>query len=238
MALSIQGSIIVLAKVLTPIDIAVFSSMRAVANIISRLIAVISHAVLPDFSRLIEINNYNLSFKLYSLTSITIIFFGSGFAYLIINYGEWLYINWLSNKLPYYPIVMYVLIFQAIVNCIWAFGGNILMVTNRHKFYAYSQLYVNGLSLFSCYFGATEYGLLGGVIGITICQTTLMTLAVYMSLKKQISNEIALKYLTTVIVAIICMIILYSSYLDHFFWFILVAIQFKIYYEYKIISKS
>lgn len=218
MAFSIQGSIVILAKVLSPVDVAIYSSMRVIANIMSRFFGMVSHATLPDVTRLMELKNFQLLIKLFNLTTLVTILFGATFTCFVNYYGEWTYIKWLSHKLPYDNMVMFVLTFQAVVNCIWSLGGNMLMAINHHKQYAFSQVIANGLALVLCYFSASEYGLLGGVLTITFCQSGIMVPVVYKYTKKFISKEIATNYIISVLSAICLLSIILVPYLLPFFW--------------------
>lgn len=218
MALSIQGSIVILAKVLSPVDVAIYSSMRVIANIMSRFFGLISHATLPDVTRLMELKNIQLLVKLFNLTSLITIMFGAVFTCFINYFGEWTYMKWLSHKLPYDHMTMFVIAFQAVVNCVWSLGGNMLMATNYHKQYAFSQAVANGLALILCYFSANEYGLLGGVIALTFCQSVIMVPVVYKYIKKFISKEMAKNYIISVLTAIFLLSILLAPFLLPFFW--------------------
>jgi O-antigen/teichoic acid export membrane protein len=184
----------------------------------SRFFGMISHATLPDVTRLMELKNFQLLIKLFNLTILITIMFGAVFACFVNYYGEWAYMKWLSHKLPYDNMVMFILTFQAVVNCVWSLGGNMLMAINHHKQYAFSQVAANGLALFFCYFSANEYGLLGGVLAITICQGAIMVPLVYKYIKKFISKEMAMNYMISVFSAIFMLSILLIPSLLPFFW--------------------
>jgi len=165
-ALMIQGSVLVLAKTLGPVEVAIFSSMRIVANVMARFIGTISHAAWPEMTRLASLGENEKLSRLFRAVLLIALFTGLCYLVLIVNYGEHLYRWWLDGKLPYDSTVMFLLSTQVVLTVMWTWGGNLLMATNRHEGYTRWQIPVSFIALLLCYFGSLNYGLLGGVAGL------------------------------------------------------------------------
>jgi O-antigen/teichoic acid export membrane protein len=188
-ALMIQGSVLVLAKALGPVEVAIFSTMRVIANVMQRVIGTLVNSVWPEIIRLAAIKNAAVLLRLFKV--IIGISLGVGICYLfiVVNWGEFLYNVWLSKKLPYDNVVMYILSFQVVFNVFWTWGAHILKATNRHEEYARAQIPCYLFALAVCYMGAEHYGLRGGVIGLFVGQSLPMLFIVsWFLIKKGWSN--------------------------------------------------
>ncbi len=197
MAIIIQGSVIVVAKTLGPVEVAIFSSMRIVANAMSRFMGVLAHAAWPEITRLAILGQDEKLAKLFTIILNLALFVGLCYLVLIVNFGQMLYNWWLNNNLPYDSWVMYLLSCQVVMTVLWTWGGNLLMATNRHEEYARWQFPVNLVALFLCYWGAVEFGLLGAVVGLFAGQSMPMLLIVYFLLVQKGWHQIAFSLVIT-----------------------------------------
>ncbi len=190
-AIMIQGSVLVLAKTLGPVEVAIFSSMRIVANVMVRFIGTISHAAWPEITRLAMLGEHEKLSRLFRAVLLLALFAGLCYLVLLVNYGEPLYRWWLNGKLPYDSTVMFLLSTQVVLTVMWTWGGNLLMAVNQHESYARWQIPVNLIALLLCYFGSLEYGLLGGVAGLFVGQSLPMIMIVSWSLARNGWHQIA-----------------------------------------------
>ena len=197
MAMIIQGSVIVVAKTLGPVEVAIFSSMRIVANAMSRFMGILAHAAWPEITRLASLGQDEKLAKLFTIILNLALFVGLCYVVLIVNFGQMLYIWWLNNNLPYDFWVMYLLSCQVIMTTLWSWGGNLLMATNRHEEYARWQFPVNLAALFLCYWGAIEFGLLGAVAGLFAGQFLPMLFIVNFLLMRKGYQQIAFSLVIT-----------------------------------------
>jgi len=190
-AIMIQGSVLVVAKTLGPIEVAMFSSMRIMANVMSRFMGVLAHSAWPEITRLASLGQDEKLAKLFGIVLNLALFVGMCFLALITNFGELLYNWWLNQKLPYDFWVLYLLSCQVVMTVLWTWGGNLLMATNRHEEYSRWQFPINLVAIFICYGGALKFGLLGAVAGLFAGQSLPMLLAVYLLLVKKDWPQIA-----------------------------------------------
>lgn len=185
MAFFIQGSVIVVSRTLGPVEVAVFSSMRTVSNVVSRFVTMVSHSAWPEFTRLTNIGHVE---KLYYLFN-AILFLGllTGIIYLslIQSFGEVLYQWWLTDMLPYDATAMFLMGCLVIFTNIWSLGSYLLLANNLHEEYVRLQLPVNLFALCLCALGATRYGLSGAVMGLILGQSILMTGVIILLLKRK-----------------------------------------------------
>jgi O-antigen/teichoic acid export membrane protein len=185
MALMIQGSVIVIAKSLGPVEVAVFSSMRTVSNVAFRFLTMLSHSVWPEFTRLHGSGEVKKLAYIFELILQSGLFIGIVFLVIIQNLGEPLYHWWLNHKLPYDALAMYLVCCFGIVSTLWGFAGSLMMATNQHEEYARLQLPVNLLALWLCYAGATAYGLTGAIVALIAGQSIPMMLTVVLLLTRK-----------------------------------------------------
>ena len=190
-AMIIQGSIIVMAKTLGPIEIAIFSSMRIIANVMSRVMGTISHAAWPELTRLAIQGKHEKLSKLFKIVLFLALFIGLCYLSIIVNFGESLFYWWLNDSLAYDNRVMFLLSSQVVLSVMWNWGGNLLMATNQHQKYARWQMPVNIIALLLCYLGSSHFGLSGGVMGLFLGQYLPMLGVVIWSLRQNGWNSIA-----------------------------------------------
>jgi len=203
MAIMIQGSVLVVAKTLGPVEVAMFSSMRAVSNVVSRFMAILSHSAWPEMTRLASAKQQEKLAQLFR--AILNLAFLGGLCYLLLlgSLGELFYNWWLNHQLPYDSWVMFLMGCQVAMSVLWTFGGNLLMATNRHEEYARSQFPVNLLALLCCYWGAIGYGLPGAAAGLFVGQSPLMLVIVAHLIARQGWRPIAGHLLVTAICGLV-----------------------------------
>lgn len=166
----IQGSILVLAGVLGSIDVALFSSLRVVSNVVARFLGIVGNAAWPEITRLSSNSENEKLSNLFSTVLYLTLMFGFSYLFIIVNFGETLFNYWLQHKLHYDFWVMYLLICQVVISSLLTWGGNILMATNKHEEFARWQFIINMGALLAIYIGAKMYGLTGAVAGLVIGQ--------------------------------------------------------------------
>lgn len=174
MATMIQGSVIVVAKTMGPFEVAVFSTMRTIANVVSRFLGMMSHSAWPEFTRL-ESEGDNESL-LGLFRSIFLASTLAGLLYLaaLQHFGRELFDLWLHKQLPYEGLGMFLMGAFVVFSNNWTLGGNLLMATNRHHDYARVQLPVNLFALAISYLGSRWYGLEGTIGGLVVGQAVPM----------------------------------------------------------------
>lgn len=202
-AMMVQGSILVLAKTLGPIEVATFSSMRTASNVMARFMGMLAHSAWPEITRLASLGQGLDLEKLFRLVLHLALLVGICFLVVIAHSGENLYIWWLNGSLPYDYWAMYLLSCQVVITILWTWGGNLLMATNSHAQYARWQFPVNLLALFLCYYGSVKFGLFGAVAGLFAGQSLPMLCIVAWLLIKKGWHQMARTLVGTALVGLI-----------------------------------
>lgn len=213
LAIMIQGSVIVLSRILNPVAVTLFSSLRVIANVMSRFLGVLNHAVWPEVTRLYEAKDVVRLSEIFEYVLYVSVFFGVLYLTVIVYFGEQLFNWWLGGKLDYSFWVSLFLSIHVVLNGIWTWGGSFLMASNLHKEYSLFQFPVNFFSLVVMHYGASTWGLIGGVAGMFICQFILMSVIVYKLLVKEGFRRIAKSYLHTTLVTIVYLPLLLNKWL-------------------------
>ena len=203
MGMMIQGVILVIANVLGPIEVAIFSSMRIVANVMSRFMGMIANAAWPEVTKLAAAHSNLRLFQLFKIVQMLTLYFGACYLFLITNYGKELFEWWLRGGLTFDFWVMYFLVCQVLLGALVTWGSNILMATNNHEEFVRWQLVINLCTLVATYIGCLQFGMIGGVILLIATQFLPQAYLVY---KMQLKNKfhlIAKNFLRTLIFAIV-----------------------------------
>lgn len=200
-----QGSVLVVAKTLGPLEVAIFTSMRIVANVTSRFMGVLAHAAWPEITRLSSLGQDQMLARLFGGVLNLALLVGLCYLALIINVGGLLYNWWLNNELPYDFWVMYLMSCQVIMTVLWTWGGNLLMATNCHEEYSRWQFPINLVALIMCFGGSLEFRLLGAVAGLFAGQSLPMLLVVYRSLAKNGWHQIAKSLMVVALLGLVLM---------------------------------
>lgn len=171
MAIMIQGSVIVVAKAMGPFEVAVFSTMRTIANVVSRFLGMMSHSAWPEFTRLYSKHESKRLQGLFCTIFWVSTMAGVLYLALLQHFGAKLFNLWLNKQLPYDSLSMFLMGALVVFTNNWTLGGNLLMATNRHKNYAQVQLPVNIMALSLSYFCGQWFGMEGLICGLLVGQS-------------------------------------------------------------------
>jgi O-antigen/teichoic acid export membrane protein len=211
MAVMIQGSIIVLAKAMGPFEVVIFSTMRTIANVVSRFLAMISHSAWPEFTRLyINQESKRLQALFQSILFVSTL---AGLLYLgaVQFFGSKVFDLWVGGRLPYETLVMLMMAVLVVLTNQWTLGGNLLMATNRHREYARVQLPVNITALGIAYLGACWLGLEGFIGGLILGQSVPMIILTVRSFRRNFWWDAS----RSVILQTLLVLMLLPLYLHH-----------------------
>lgn len=210
MAVMIQGSVIVVAKAMGPLEVVVFSVMRTIANLVSRFLGMMAHSAWPEFTRLHsqgETRRFQALFRTILLASTLagLLFLGS-----VQLFGSQLFALWLGKQLPYETQSMLMMGALVIFTNTWTLGGNLLMATNRHSDYARVQLPVNMFALGVAYLGGRWFGLEGFIGGLIFGQSVPMIVLTAWMLRRNAWGE-ASRYLGAQAALVLILLPLYVN---------------------------
>ena len=184
-ALSIQGSVLVVGKMLGAVDVAVFSTLRMIINVIKQLLGLLSQSAWPEFIRLNAKEDYARLFTLlkyfWHLTLICLI----GLALGLDIGGQSLFEFWLHGRLVYDANCMHLFMIYMLLTMAWLIPAQILMALNTHLSLARWQLLSAIATVLACVVGAKIGGLPGVVIGLILFEAFFMDILVLFLLHHQ-----------------------------------------------------
>lgn len=163
-----QGTILIIAKVLGPVEVVIFSTVRTIANIIRQILGMIINSSKPEITRLDVMHNNNQLTELFNkITKITILLgvFVGIFTHL---FGTKVYKIWLDGTMLIDPLFLNLFVLYIIILIFWFSYADFLMAVNNHKLLSFVLLLGSIINVFFCFFGASLFDLNGAVIGLII----------------------------------------------------------------------
>jgi len=191
--ISIQGPIIILSMTSGPILVSVFSSLRTLANIISRFIGLLSHSAWPELTKLYSKSDYDSLFKVFQLILLISIFVGFAFQLFCALFGERLYSLWIHDQLEYDAVLMYILCSYASLSATLTWASNLLMAINNHILFTRINIIANILSLLILYVGIKHFHYNNSILLMLLTQYILNLFGVYISMYSNNSIRIQAK---------------------------------------------
>lgn len=210
MAVMIQGSVIVVAKAMGPLEVVVFSIMRTIANLVSRFLGMMAHSAWPEFTRLHSQGENQRFQELFHTILLASTLAGLLFLGLVQLFGNQLFELWLGKQLPYETQSMLMMGALVVFTNTWTLGGNLLMATNRHHDYARVQLPVNVIALGAAYLGGRAFGMEGFIGGLILGQSVPMTVLTAWMLRRNAWRE-ASRYLGVQTALVLVLLPLYLN---------------------------
>ena len=167
-AIIIQGSIIVIS-ILGGTQVAVFSILRTIINIVKQILGIFSHSVWPEITNLYALNKKkelnDLYEKIYLISLIICIFFTVFISY----FGAILFEIWLNNLIEYNVTLIKSILLYVLISSYWNINGNVLMSINKHLILSKFQLIFSILAIYLCWLGTKtnylEFAIYGLIIG-------------------------------------------------------------------------
>ena len=161
-ALSVQGTVLVTAKMAGAVAVTTFSTSRTLANAIRQAVGLLSQVAWPEFTRLDASGNmqglglaHDITVKMACLVSVSL----TAWQWFV---GPELYEMWTAGRAVLDPTLLRLLLLHGLIQTPAWISSNVLTATNRHR--SLSWLYViQGVALV----GTTPVAIwLGGLKGI------------------------------------------------------------------------
>ena len=208
-AILIQGSILVIAP-LGGVQVATFSILRTIINIIKQILGIFSHSVWPEITNLYAQKNSNEFNRIYEKIYLVSLIICILFSVFISYFGEKIFNLWLNNILEYNHSLIKSIILYVLISSYWSINGNILMSINKHVSLSKFQLLFSILAIYLCWLGAkcnslifVIYGLIFGEALPMIIVSTYLIMKIEIKIKLYSILMSKLLYMTTIIIIII-----------------------------------
>lgn len=175
-AIAVQGSVLVVAKVLGPVEVAIFSSLRIIANVLTRAINMFAHAATPEITRLTSLGESEKLVRLSVMALQSTLLVAFCYLFVVERIGASLFGWWLNDSLPYDSSVMFLLNWHVVIVALWSWGGSILLATNQHEEYVRWNIAANLFALTIGYLLGNLLGLVGIAVGLFLGQSLVISL--------------------------------------------------------------
>lgn len=168
--ISLQGIIIVIAAILGPVQVVMFSTLRTLTRAVPLITDTIKHAVWPELSAAFGKNDRDLAWKLYlhccQLCLLVAISCGAGLAF----FGAHIYTTWTHGGVSFDAPVFDVLLVVAVANAFWAATSVAPLATNTHGRIAAAFLVSSGISIVLAAGLLRSFGILGGGLALVVTE--------------------------------------------------------------------
>lgn len=131
--LSVQGSVLLISHLLGSYQVAVYSTVKVIASLVSRCVGIFSHAVWPEITRLYSLNEKVRLLRLIGYSNIVSFVIGSLYIVALSVFGRQLFHLWISDKLQFNPQIIVQFSLISVLVSITSIFYNLLMATNSHK---------------------------------------------------------------------------------------------------------
>jgi O-antigen/teichoic acid export membrane protein len=144
-ALNIQGMVLVVGAVLSPLAVVVFSTLRTLTRLVLQLILTVSHASEPELAAAYGASNYSLMRYLFVHTLRgglwLALIAAAGMAY----FGSLILEIWTHNEVAMEPMLFACLLASATVSVLWYGSLVLLKAVNQHLRAATIYVIVSGV---------------------------------------------------------------------------------------------
>jgi O-antigen/teichoic acid export membrane protein len=175
-ALNQQGVILILAASRSPTLVAIYATHRTISGIIGYVANLFQAPLWPELT-FVHAQQNNEKLMRMSLLVVKMVVFLSGTVAL----GLWMFLPviypiWTGKNIQFHPILMAVLLIQAVLAAGWTTSGWALLASNQHRSLAYWTLANAGVTLAFAIILASKFGCLGvafaTLLGDVICGIT------------------------------------------------------------------
>ncbi|WP_140456659.1 MULTISPECIES: lipopolysaccharide biosynthesis protein [Priestia] len=166
--LILQGPTIIIAKIMGPSQVAIFTTARTLINIIRQLLSIVINSSKPEITRLHSLNEKKLISKLFNKVIAITIFIAFIISVFIYLFGPEIYNYWLGNNKMYDYKVLNLLLIYILQFLFWFSYVDLIMAINRHGKISYIIIISLTISLFLTYWLGSIFGLSGIIWGLIL----------------------------------------------------------------------
>lgn len=150
-AINLQGILFIVANISSPAVVAIFSTSRTLARVITQLGMQVNRSVWPELTRLVAENLKEQAAKLYLNAFCGFIYIGGGASLLLIIFTPYIFSTWTGGKIEPDLTLFSLLLVSSLFNGLWFSALSILSATNTHKKVSLIYLLFNILIIFLAY---------------------------------------------------------------------------------------
>lgn len=166
--LLIQGIVLIVGIVLTPVQVVIFSTNRTLVNLLGQTTSLITHSVWPEVTRLDSEQDHGQMIVLFKFIMRTTLLSLAFLIPMIYFFGEIIYKMWLNSAIDFQQQVLNLFLLYLFQLSFWTVCSHFLMATNRHDVLSKITLTASVCSIVLSYFLGIKYGLNGVIWGMII----------------------------------------------------------------------
>jgi len=167
-AINNQGIIILIASLLSPTDVVVFSTLRTLSRLALQLMGMIKNAVSPEISAAYAIKNMALARKLHRHACQVSIWLSFFTVAGLITTGDWIIRIWTQGAIVMSFSLFYLMLITIIFSSFWYTSLVVITAVNQHQRVAALYLIANVFSLSLAKFMLPLWGLNGAAFSLLI----------------------------------------------------------------------
>jgi O-antigen/teichoic acid export membrane protein len=181
-ALLIQGTVVIVAAILSPVAVVVLTTTRTVTNIVRQAIGIITLVVWPELSLAYGANNMELARKLHRYACQASLFLAIAASVVLFVAGEWLLKVWTNGAVEFHPAFFRLMLLVVVVNTLWYTSSVVQGAINKHQKMAVYYVLGASASLLFATVMTPAWGLIAIPIGLLLVDTTMSSYVLRKSL--------------------------------------------------------
>jgi O-antigen/teichoic acid export membrane protein len=182
-ALAIQGMVMVVGRLMGPVAVVGFTTVRTLCNMVQQLLGLLNGAIGPEMSLAFGAGNLELARRLHRLACQAAVWIGVSMALGLAIFGLPILRIWTGRKIEVNTTLLYLMLVVMVSRCFWYTSSVVGMATNRHK--GISAWFCIGSVLAIVTAGVAIYlvGLPGAAIGLLVTELIMNLVVVRHSIR-------------------------------------------------------
>lgn len=176
--LSMQGLILIVGAIGSASEVVFFYAARMAANIVKQMLGVISHTVVPEFTRLDAIGGQDALARVFSVGVRVSVILALAIALVIVSFGQEIFNVWLGPEVKYDHSMVYLLFVWTGLSVYVYFSINLLLAVNDQRFVSHVMLPCMAFGLGASYILGNAYGIYGVIIGMASVELVIISGAI------------------------------------------------------------
>jgi len=182
-AISLQGMVMVVAAMLGPTSVVVFSTVRTLTRLGLQAMEMINSTVWPEISVAYGADDISLARKLHRHSCQASFWLCLSLVASLWFFGEWIIAIWTHGQVTPDGNLMRLLLAVIFANSLWYTSSVVMVAVNRHQQMALVYLIGTGLSLLLARAFIPVFGLDGAALGLLVIDVVMSVYVVRNSLK-------------------------------------------------------
>jgi O-antigen/teichoic acid export membrane protein len=185
-ALVLQGTIIIVGKLLGAVAVVMFSTHRTLARLSASILQLFSNPLRAEVGMLQSPEDRPALTAILQLLSRITVWMSLFFTFVLILVGSWIFEFWTNGNVKFNPTLLAILLAGVVAESLWRVSTAIRLGTNRHRPVAWGYLLASLLGISFMIFLANSYGLIGVAASVAFIDIAMSIIAIW-TLREMIS---------------------------------------------------